>query len=113
MQFSSTIPPTPLAPSTSLPHDLELEELEDLSQSHTINAVLAETNACGFDISSAAYNQKTDTYEIQLKGVTPEGRCFCGDTVNIKAQRKDGHLKVLAAEVDRSYMQEEDLDWGP
>lgn len=105
MQLSSSIPPT-RKPSQHLEaqHDLEDQELEEIFGNQTINALMAETNAGGFGLSRCEYDRKTDTFSLQLKGNTPEGRTFCGDTIQLIAKRDQGKIKLLQAEVDRSYM---------
>lgn len=111
----STVPPipssSPLPPNNPLAVlELAQEQLENLLDHPIVNSVLSETNACGFDVISADYDSKTDTYGVELRGTTPEDRCFCGDTINITAKKssKSSNLQVLDAKVDRSYLYDED-----
>jgi hypothetical protein len=108
MQLSSRIPSSQLTLQQHLIADQELEQVFD---NQAVNQLMAETNAGGFELSQCQYDYEKDLFNLQLKGITPEGRTFCGDTICLTAKRSEGKLKILQAEVDRSYMFDADLDF--
>jgi hypothetical protein len=112
MHLSSTIPPSPqLSRQLNYAQDLNDRELEEIFDSRTVNGLMAETNAGGFELNRCEYDREKDIFNLQLKGVTAEGRTFCGDTIHLTAKREEGKIKLLQAEVDRSYMSDDmDID---
>lgn len=108
MQLSSPTPSTTqFVRQPALARTLGNQELEEIFDSQIVNGLMAETNAGGFELSRCEYDEVKDAFNLQLKGVTPEGRTFCGDTIHLTAKLTEGKIKLLQAEIDRSYMLED------
>lgn len=107
MQLSGQIPPHPQVLEAKTLADAELEQVFN---NKTVTQLMTETNAHGFEVQEYGYDWRENAFHIRLKGVTPEGQSFCGDTIQLTAKRGNDRINILDAEIDRTYMQDTELD---
>lgn len=89
--------------------EITLQEEQQVLESDVVTALIAETNATGYEVAGYSFNAENDAFDIDLTGETRSDNCYSGHKIKVKVARSSEGLKILEAEIDRG--QEPEIDF--